>query len=347
MKGLASVVMTVTLLGGAAGTLTSCSKSLACGAGTVEQNGECVKAGAAVQGCGDGGIVVGGSCYAALTCGMGTRYDPTSGLCVSTGMQVMGCSTQCEAPGTTTVCVTGTVKDFVSQAAITDPTQRAAVKVRIYDPIMFATNPNTPPLATTDVEDSGCYIAHDVMRPSSGFVAIAVDDAVPATNDLYVTIGVGAILRTGRNVNQLAWVVPHSVVDTWQADIGGPGNPPGCPNGLLNCGMWIGAYFAMNGTDVVSNIQPTRPGDTPPSTNLFCFSSRDHLSTTAKVTQPGVGLCLSSPDTVEQHGGVCTGNCTCGPNSTTQTPCTPTFTATLGGSSANVIFYQTFTSSTM
>jgi hypothetical protein len=345
MKRFGWIVLGVTVVGGLASTLPSCSKNLACGPGTVEQNGECVTSGAPLQNCGDGGVIIGGTCYPVI-CGANTKFDPASGTCIGVGGMSSGCQATCSAPGTSTVCVTGTAKLFVSGTTMM-PTATSMAKVRVYDPIAFATNPNTPPVATVNIEDQGCFIADGVPRFSSGLIAVAVDDQdMPGSGGTYAQMGAGAILRTNQNVTGLvAYGLLNSEVATWQQQLDALGGtqPPGCASGLAGCGAWIGDYIAMDNMTHIAGVRPTRPGDDPPTTNVFCFGAdKGHLDPNQKITT-SVGMCMISPDSVEGHAGTCvTPPCMCG-----ATPCNPTFTAATGGTAAGVFFYQPFFSTTM
>jgi len=351
MKRFGWIAFAVTVVGGAASTLPSCNKNLSCGPGTVEQNGECVTGGTPIQNCPDGGVVIGGTCYPVI-CGANTVFDPATKTCIGNGGgMTSGCATTCSAPGSSTVCVTGTAKFFITPTTGTDavpPTATSQAKVRVYDPIAFATNPNIPPVATVPVEMNGCFIADGVPRFSSGLVAVSVDDMdAPGPQGTYAVMGSGAILRTNQNVTGLtAYALLNTEVAMWQAqvDMAGPApQPPGCAQGLVGCGAWIGDYVSMDGMNHVAGVRPTRPGDDPLTTNVFCFGAdRATISPTAKITS-SVGMCIISPDSVEGHAGTCvTPPCMCG-----ATPCNPTFTASTGGTAPGVFFYQPFVSTTM
>src|SRR5262249_27408719 len=105
MKRFGWILLGLTVLGGAGTSVVSCNKQLTCGPGTVEQNGECVAAGAPIQNCGDGGVIIGGNCYP-IICGTDTKFDPATGTCVGTGGGTAGgCSSSCSAPNASTVCI--------------------------------------------------------------------------------------------------------------------------------------------------------------------------------------------------------------------------------------------------
>ena len=333
------------LVSGVIALSVACGRQLTCGPGTVERSGECVAAQPISTQCDPdaGDEVIDGICVPStvppLICGDGTTFDPASGKCKATAGTPTGCSAVCSAPNTATVCITGTVKDFVSETAIVDSAERSKLKIRVYDPIAFATNPTgTQPLAVTGIEDMGCFVADGVPRPSSGLVALAVDDADNTASgpDEFATMGVGAQLQPNKNVSGvIAFRLLNSQLDAWQAQIGA-GLPAAC-NGLRGCGMWIGHYLDAMGMPV-TNARPTRPGDDPAADNVFCFGA-DRMTLTAGDFTAGAGLCVISPDSLESHGGACgAGGCMCG-----SAPCSPQWPTATGGSTPGVVFYQPFT----
>ena len=344
MKRFGWIALAVIVLGGVAITLPSCGKNLSCGAGTVEMNGQCVQAGAPVVTCGDGGVLIGGNCYPVI-CGTNTKFNPATGMCEGTGGNMTGgCSATCSAPGSQTFCITGTAKSFVDPTMVVGPTATSHAVVRVYDPIMFVTNPNTPPAATVNVEDMGCFIADGVPRFSSGLVAVSVDDMdMAGPGGTYATMGSGAILHANQNVTgQIAFMLTVDQANVWQNDIGSA-NPPGCTGGLTGCGAWIGLYLAHDGMTPVSGVSPTRQNnsDNPAPGNVFCFDTdRAHLVPTLKTTG-ALGMCIISPDVVEGHAGRCNGTCMCGGAACAATP---TYTDSTGGSTSGVFFFQPFVS---
>jgi len=249
-----------------------------------------------------------------------------------TGGEPTGCSSTCSAPGATTFCVTGHVEKFVSPGVVAFPTVMSGLVVKIFDPIAFVTNPQTPPVTTVNVQDAGCFIADGVPRFSSGLVAIATDDATAGAN-AYATTALMAVLRPNANLTVQAQYIESSTFESWQAQVG---NPPGCVNGLLGCGLWLGEYVDSIGNPI-GNVQPTRPGDDPASANIFCFGA-DRMTLTTADTTSRVGICGISPDAVESHAGRCgSGGCMCGTQA-----CAPSFTAMTAGTAPGVIMLQTF-----
>ena len=270
------------------------------------------------------------------TGGIGGSAGGAGAIGGSGGAGGEGCTTVCSAPSAATFCVTGIVRSFVDPSMVAAPTSTSGLVVKIYDPIAFVTNPGTPPAATVDVQQVGCFTADGIPRFSSGMVAVATDDAPGASVDRYAPIGVSAILQANRNVTGLsAFFVEQSTLAAWQAQIGST-NPPGCSGGLLGCGMYLAEYLDVNGC-AVANLQPIRPNGNPSPDNVFCFGA-DRLTLTTNDVTSNVGICAISPDVVEPHTGACAaGGCTCCGNA-----CAPSFGSGLGGSSSGIIFFQTF-----
>ncbi len=118
MKRFTTILCGLVVAAGASTWISSCSKDLACGAGTVELNGQCV-AGTPVAACNPDAcdMVVDGICVphgaAPNYCGQNATFNPATGKCEGTGGGG-GCSQgTCSAPGSSTVCVTGFVKGFI------------------------------------------------------------------------------------------------------------------------------------------------------------------------------------------------------------------------------------------
>jgi hypothetical protein len=99
-----------------------------------------------------------------------------------------GCAA-CEPPASsTTACVGGTVIDSSTNQPVNE------MRVRIYDPVAFSSNPNTQPLATVMSDTTGRFTAHAVMRPGSALIEIVVD------GNGYMTAMQGQQLHASQNV---------------------------------------------------------------------------------------------------------------------------------------------------
>jgi len=291
---------------------------IVCGAGTVRMGTTCVVA-TPVPSCDDAGSVIGGNCYREpwTLCGPDTKWDPVLRLCV--GGPTSSCAVHCSAPSSQTVCVSGQVVSFLDPT--TKATSQTGVKVRAYNPLDFVTSQQPTVLGETTVDDNGCYSIDGLSRGAltQGLVAVSVTDSASATGGTFAVMGVGAILQSARNVNDLqAYYLERQTVDTWETQVG---------TTLYTAGVWMGFYLDAAGHPV-AGVTPSRPGDDPLPNQIFCFrGGRMTLST--EDTTDSTGLCIVSPDEVVAHSGKCgTG------------ACTPPFPQPLGGTAPNVIFFQ-------
>src|SRR5262245_10076515 len=311
-----------------AAAAAACGKQLTCGVGTVERNDVCVPATGPLTQCPDGSVGLGGICYPSI-CGRDTKFDPVTRTCVGIGNPVVGCSTICSAPSMDSVCATGTVFDFVSGQQIL-PTATSHARVLVFDPIAFSTNPgSTLPLKVTAIENQGCFLADGIVRPSSGLIAVAIDD--DSGDATFETIAVGAILEPNANVTGMkAYALKHSDVAAWQQNVT---LPAGCSS-LTQCGVWIGLFLDA-GLHPVANASPSRPSDDPPPENVFCFQGGPGALTNGDVSDFS-GMCAIVNDNIENHTAVCgPGGCKCG--SPPGTACSPNWmgaSGTMQGGSA-------------
>jgi hypothetical protein len=246
------------------------------------------------------------------------------------GGGVPGCTTTCSAPGASTVCIMGIVHSFEDPSFVPPPTASYGLVVKIFDAVAFATNPNTPPAATVNIGDNGCFTADGVPRFSSGLAAIVTDDA-PGHPENFIPTGVFVVLPPNQNVmSATAYFLIDGAFEGWGMEVGVG------PTTFMSGGLWFGQYVDIAGRPI-ANVRPTRPGDDPPSQNIYCFNADRATLTNNDVTGPS-GVCGISPDAIETHGGVCaTGGCMCGGS-----PCSPTFTPTTGGTTVGAVMVQTF-----
>jgi hypothetical protein len=220
----------------AAGATTGCGE-VVCGDGTYEVNGECRPVDTTLQivKCGMGFKVSAGKCvpsddWAKTVCGPYTEYDPKQGLCIGKGGPTAACTDpkfKCQAPSGSNVCISGRAFEaasFIEKQSEATPIKLKAenLKITVYDPMNFASDPNnTKPLATaTEVDDDGCFIVPKVTIPFAQFFAVAVEDA--GATDKYALAGYGmpATLHTNiENVGVPAFEV--ATVAAWSAEIGG------------------------------------------------------------------------------------------------------------------------------
>jgi len=292
---------------------------LVCGPGTVRLGTTCVTA-TPIPGCDDAGVVIGGNCYRDpnILCGADSRWDPAQQRCV--GNPVSSCAANCSPPNSQTVCVAGKVVSFISPT--TTANSQTGLKVRAYNPLTFVMQANPTVLGDSLVDDNGCYTIDGLSRGSltQGLVAVSATDASRPMGGTFAVMGVGSPLTPGRNITDLqAYYLERSLVDTWEMQTGAT---------LYSNGMWMGYYLDVTGRPV-TGVTPSRPpGDDPPSSAVFCFRG-NRMTLSTEDTTDATGICLISPDFVENHSGSCGG-----------APCTPPFPITLAGTAPNVIFFQ-------
>jgi hypothetical protein len=190
------------------------------------------------------------------------------------------------------------------------------------------------------VDEGGTYIFDHQQRTASGLIALTVDDATPPT-DNFAIMADGAVLQASRNVGgQDVFRLSKAQLQMWDTQLGS--NGPHCAQGtgIAACGLWVGQYLLHDGVTPVANAQPTRPGDNPDPSAVFCFGADRTMITTNKVST-ATGLCGISPDNVENHSGACaTGGCMCGASACTPQP---VFPAIVGGTAPGAVFYEPFT----
>ena len=233
---------------------------------------------------------------------IGSDIDAAPVDAASSDAVALTCASRCSPPNATTLCVQGSVYDFLDPSRPISPAEAAQLRVRIYDPIALETDPGMQPFATVTIDDDGCFVADGIYRPSIGMIAWTVDDAGP--DDRYMMLAVMAVAQSDRNVLGVkGYALLRSTVADWQTQIGNVSGQ-GCST-LESCGLWIGEYVDQVGNPV-AGVTPTRIGDMPPPEAIFCFrGDRLHLST--EDATDATGLCAISPDYVENHGGTCTG----------------------------------------
>jgi len=163
----------------------------------------------------DGGNVqiLGGKCVSKISCDPATTmFDPNKNQCVGLGT-VVGC-TPCPTPDTGKICLTGNLVDFVTNTPLT-PGQKS-MRVALYEPLAFLSNPNAPPLVELASTDKGCFTFNNVDPPGTGLIAIAVGDPAgsPAT---YQLAGTALTIQADKTYNVGAYIVPKTVVAAWTA----------------------------------------------------------------------------------------------------------------------------------
>jgi hypothetical protein len=259
-------------------------KSVDCGEGTTERDGVCVAADQTVgrAQCGPFTELQGDTCTPILpptVCDPATTVadvdDQGVTTCIGTGAGG-GCSAPlaCPAPtdGKQTICgqlfELETNTPFAAPGANGTPCTAAAasgpcaIGVRAYDAVAFAMNPSTAPLTTgpVHVDDCGRYRISEIPVPGTGFIAVAVDDAVQGPGGLTNATGVATPAAMNTATKDLeAFIVPGATTTAW-ATSGGP---------TIEMGYYVPIYRGhRTGTDLVAGVTVTYGAMTmpPPAT---------------------------------------------------------------------------------
>lgn len=252
---------------------TGC-KEIDCGVGTTQRDGICVPANETIgtAKCGPGTTLQGDSCAPTLApavCDPATTSSETDSAgvirCVGRGGGT-GCAARldCSAPadGKHTIC--GQLYDFETMQPYADPgavgtrcaagatSGPCAIGVRAFDALMFATNPSaTPPLATDPLymDDCGRFRVAEIPVPTTGLVALGIDDATQGPGGLTNAVGVATLATANTSTPDLdGYIVRKSTTDAWvQA---------GAPN--IGNGYYIPVFRGhRSGLDTVAGVTVT------------------------------------------------------------------------------------------
>ena len=218
--------------------LGSCGQ-LECGAGTIEQDGECVAS--AIQ--------------PNRECGPGTTFDAESGRCVSdiieNGGGICGPNTTiqvndagvpvcvgtggggsctdplpCPAPTVANaVSFCGRIFDLESSQPLDDGVQAngepyKTVEVRAIDPFAFVSNPSPEILARGTPDSCGRYVLSNIPKPGTPFLALATEDLTeggnPVFGDNLVITGIAETVSAGEVIaGQRAWILRRTTDQAW------------------------------------------------------------------------------------------------------------------------------------
>src|SRR5207245_11650113 len=138
--------------------------------------------------------------------------------------------------------------------------------------------------AIAAVDDSGCFFANDLPRPTTALLVLSIDDADTAV-DNFARAGVLAPVNTGENTKGIVLsYIEQTTLTNWQGQVGALTG--GCTS-LYSCGAWVGRYRDRNQVDV-GNVKPQLASGTPPANSVFCFRGDrqplEHLDTTDEHT---------------------------------------------------------------
>ena len=331
-QSYSTAVVLASLLALASGSACALD-DLACGDGTIEQDGTCVTADSSKD---------------PASCGSGTMFDPESQTCVSefeptecdpattipvtedgvTTCVGVGGDADCNTPlpcpnadtGKVTVCGqlidvgTGQRIELDGESnADCDPMNPAdtgpcSIGLALYDALAFAGNPQgTPPLPVEElsIDECGRFQAVNVERPAMGAIGLGMDDHPAISADTYVLSGSAFLGVSGETVRGFnAYIADGMTNDAWTASAG---NPPELENmSFAEKGAYLTIYH--RGSARVSGVQITKNG-VPQPENSFYFSDSDALtlrtvdSNQTETGTNGAGLLLNST-TLGQHSGL-------------------------------------------
>lgn len=258
----------------------------------------------------DGGAIIqGGICTSRTQCGDNTepQMQPDGRiLCVGVG-GVARCGCAGVDPGK--ICVRGELYDFE-----TNMKSSKQVRFRVFDPLAFLDNPNTTPLVPELISDEGCYVFQNVPRPTTGLVAVAVDDPAGVANPEFQLTGSGAQVPTAqKNYTVDVYHVSRSTVQGWSTQTG---------IDWAGLGTYIAFFydeplpvdetdFSNSATATASGVQLIEGGAVPMNARYF-GASRTTIDPAATATSAVGGALTTSPPGITTFSGM-GGTCTDGP----------------------------------
>jgi hypothetical protein len=327
----------VAMLGGAAASSTGCN-AVECADGTIEQDGVCVPADEVVDEatCGPGTVLgTGGVCVVETptVCGPNTMEDtttiPGTVLCVGTGAG--DCSTEitCPPAAMNRVSVCGRLYDVETDQRIVgvdatglncedpDAVQSGPCELgmQFFDALEFAGDPEgATPLEPEQfyIDDCGRFRAHNIQRPSLGFLGIGADDTT--AGDTHRLTGtafpvVSAEVRNGQKV----YVVETATDDAWSTQAG-------LDPGFVDRGAFM-TVFLIGGVPeegvkiieggAVESANDYYFGDTDPSTRSTVLPDQAGEGPEDATGVNGAGIKINSA--LVEHsgmGGALPGGCT-------------------------------------
>jgi hypothetical protein len=341
--------------------VTGC-ESDPCPPGQVEQNGECVDVtGDASAICGAGTYLVDGACRPdpEQVCGQGTEVQwvldengqPTYDfICLGTGDIVEPPECPAATPGGP-ICVNGFIKWLLDPD---DPSQALSslaqfesptVSVKVYDPLLYASNPNVAPLGVGEViHADGTFRVEDIEVPSTGFVALVVDDADETGADDFVFTGFAYSATAGQNLeNADAYATSAAQNTAWSDAIGSTAlEGAGCGAGdtLFDCGTWVGV-FGYHEDDELAFIEGAQPQKFPgpsvlPAESIFYLDEDYESFLPGPGSTTSTGMVFYPSATLGNYTGECAADTPCDSAGYTWNQST----GTTGGAAPSAIFVQ-------
>jgi len=314
---------------------------------------------------------------ASAICGVGTYYNPHDDACYADPAEVCGPATEvqwvlddngqptasfvCHGTGNIVeppacpdaepggnICVNGFIKYLMDPD---DPTKfmetsatfdQPTVTVLVYDPIAYATNPHAAPLGenTVVVPEDGTFKVENIPVPTTGFVALVVEDDPSTGQDNFAFTGYAYEAAAGVNLIKVdAYTVSQAQNTAWSDTIGQSAlTGGGCAAGdtLMDCATWIGVYGYREDDGSLVTIEGAVPYKLPsavPGEKVF-FLNDDYASFTpgpGSTTSTGVAFYVTGA--LGQYGGQCAPG----------TPCDTagyTWAGKTGGAAPGAIFVE-------
>ncbi len=300
-------------LGALAGASQSSCKSLACAPGTIESNNECVAADVTTStaACGPFTVLQGNLCvpmFPPTVCDPDTTSespDPATGVitCVGTGVSA-GCTGTfvCPTPDGTHQTACGQIYDVETGAPLvktgatgalctigSEASGPCALGIQTFDAVAFASNPATAtPLANGgfDIDDCGRFRVKNITQPSGPFIALGLDDAVPANAGpagVTNTVGIAFPKAMGTATSRLEHFVAKASLTAGWTSSGGP---------TIASGIYMPLFRAHPATvasaDSQAGVTMTKTGSTIPNDDFY-FGSGATTRTTIEPAATATG----------------------------------------------------------
>jgi hypothetical protein len=269
-------------------------KSVDCGDGTIERNGQCQPADETVGNavCGPFTVLQGDKCvpmFPPTQCDPATTsadVDPATGVttCIGTGGGGCGAPFACPTPASGKQTICGQIYDFENMSAFADTGAVGAkcgtgstsgpcsIQIKAFDAISFAMNPQAATeLAHGPVyqDDCGRYRVPDISAPGGPFVALGIDDADAAkagpTGTTNATGVATKFVLNGVVKDFEAFIVTGATTASWE---GSPGAPP------LSGGYYVDVFRAHStGFAPQAGVTVTKSGVTIPNNDWYFTST--------------------------------------------------------------------------
>lgn len=340
-----------------------------CPPGQVEYDGECVDVirDATDLGCGYGTTPVDGVCRPDpdVVCGPGTEVvfefdeqnQPTGNFyCQGTGSGALPPECPAPTPGGP-ICLNGYIRYLIDPedpakiletlAQFDSPT----LKVVVYDPLSYATNPNTPPLGVGEVIPAdGTFRVENVAVPGTGFLALVVEDDDSTGADDFVFTGFAYKGAAGVNLEGIdAYTVTATQNTAWSTAIGMASynaancQPGGTNESLYHCGTWVGVFgygSSEEGFTFIEGVTPEKfAGPAVIAPDRVWYLGLDHDSFVPGTTQNytnATGIAFHPGARLGNYTGICAAGTSCETDGYTWDQ----VNGYTGGAAANAIFVQ-------